>query len=262
MVTKMAINVALVTGGASGIGRVYALRMAQAGIQVAVLDRDEAALADIARQSVHITTVCCDVADTAAVNAVVAQVGETLGRIDRLVLCAAIMPTDLLARQSPQLINQIMTVNYCGTVNVVSAVLPAMLDRQSGEIVIFGSTGGSVLMSECGAYCASKAAINAYAEILIEENEGSGVDIMLVCPALVDTPLLQQATQTSNPKSIQYSIANKRFASPEYITDQLERGLARKLKILKPGFEAKMVMWLRRMAPGLLWSVIKRSNKK
>lgn len=107
----------------------------------------------------------------------------------------------------------------------------------------------------------SKAAVNCFAEVLIEENRGSGEHIMLVCPSLVDTPLLQQAIASSNPKAIRESIVNKRFASPDFIIDKVEQGLRRRTEILLPGAEAKLLARLRRFAPGMLWKIIHWSNR-
>jgi short-subunit dehydrogenase len=171
------------------------------------------------------------------------------------------MPTSQLGDQETRDIQQVMAVNYGGTVNAVQAVLPAMVRRRGGELIIFGSTGGSVLVPDCGAYCASKAATNVYGEMLIEELRGSGVRVMLVCPPLVDTPLLQQAVATSNPKIISDSIAKNRFADPEFIIDEVEKALAKRTEILIPGAEAKAVMWLRRMSPGFLWRVVRLANR-
>jgi NAD(P)-dependent dehydrogenase (short-subunit alcohol dehydrogenase family) len=255
-------RVAVVTGGASGIGRALALRLAKAGCRVAVLDWNEAALEAVAAESDNLTPMRCDVTEDESVHEAIATVREQLGSIDRVAHCAAIMPTARLAEQDTAQIQQMMAVNYGGTVNVTGAVLPEMLSRGAGQLVLFGSTGGSVLVPECGAYCASKAATNAFAEVLIEENRGSGVQIMLVCPALVDTPLLEQAVQTSNPKSIRDSIANRRFADPEFVVDEVEKGLDRGTEILLPGAEAKLVMAARRLAPRLLWKVVKRANRE
>jgi short-subunit dehydrogenase len=171
------------------------------------------------------------------------------------------MPTSKLAEQDTREIRGVMAINYGGTVNAVQAVLPGMAQRDAGELIIFGSTGGSVLVPDCGAYCASKAATNLYTEMLIEETRGSGVRVMLVCPALVDTPLLQQAVATSNPKVIADSIAKNRFADPELIIDEVEKALRKRTEILMPGAEAKAVMWLRRMSPGLLWRIVRLANR-
>jgi NAD(P)-dependent dehydrogenase (short-subunit alcohol dehydrogenase family) len=249
-------RVVLVTGGASGMGQIFALRMAERGSKVAVLDRNLEGLEDTARRSEQILALPCDVTDLNEVRTIVEHVTQDLGAIDRVVHCAAIMPTAPLVEQEADEIRQLMAVNYGGTVNVTKAVLPAMLERGAGELVIFGSTRGSVLVPECGAYCASKAATNAFAEVLIEETRGSGVHIMLVCPPLVDTPLLLQAAQTSDPKMIRDSVAKKRLADPDSIIDEGERGLTRGSEILLPGAEAKLVMLARRIAPRLLWRVL------
>jgi len=249
-------RVALVTGGASGMGRIFALRMAQRGSKVALLDRNLEGLDETAGHFGQILAFPCDVTKPQELSTIVEQVTQDLGAIDRAVHCAAIMPTAPLVEQDTAVIQQLMAVNYGGTVNLVKSVLPGMLERGAGELVIFGSTGGSVLVPECGAYCASKAATNAFAEVLIEETRGSGVHVMLVCPPLVDTPLLHQAAETSNPKMIRDSIAHKRLADPNTIIDEVERGLTRGSEILLPGFEAKGVMLARRLAPRLLWRLL------
>jgi len=258
----MRVRVAVVTGGASGLGRILALRMAAQGIRVAVVDRDREALTAVASESSNIHAVRCDVSNSEELGAALADVESKLGVVDRMVTCAAIMPTSQLGDQETRDIQQVMAVNYGGTVNAVQAVLPAMVRRRTGELIIFGSTGGSVLVPDCGAYCASKAATNIYGEMLIEEMRGSGVHVMLVCPPLVDTPLLQQAVATSNPKIISDSIAKSRFADPNFIIDEVEKALIKRTEILIPGAEARAVMWLRRMSPRLLWKIVRSANRK
>ena len=259
---SVSVRVAVVTGGASGLGRIFALRMAAQGIRVAVVDRDPQALSAVASESSNVHRVRCNVSRSEELRAAFAEIEAELGTIDRLVTCAAIMPASKLAEQATREIQDVMAVNYGGTVNAVQAVLPAMAQRRGGELIIFGSTGGSVLVPDCGAYCASKAATNVYAEMLIEEMRGSGVRVMLVCPPLVDTPLLEQAVATSNPKIISDSIAKSRFASPEFIIDEVEKALGKRTEILMPGVEAKAVMWLRRMSPGLLWRIVRLANRE
>lgn len=253
---------ALITGGASGMGLEFTQRMLAQGYQCAVFDQDEAGLS--ALQSLHSSSqlICLavDVGDASAVHQAVTRIKQTFFHIDRLVTCAAIMPTGNLAEQSAELTNKTMKINYGGTVNIVRAAFPDMRDRNKGEVIIFGSSGGSVLMPQCGAYCASKAATNAYAETLMEENRTSNVHIMLVCPALVNTPLLDQSAGADQPPALSYSIKSKRFATAKDIIDAVEKGLAKKTHILKPG-EAALMMWLRRFSPSLLWRLIRYTDK-
>jgi short-subunit dehydrogenase len=235
--------------------------MAARGIRVGIVDRDREALTAVASESTNVHPVRCDVSSSEELLAAFTEIESKFGAIDRLVTSAAIMPAWKLVDQETQGIQRVMAVNYGGTVNAVQAVLPTMARRRAGELIIFGSTGGSVLVPDCGAYCASKAATNVYGEMLIEEMRGSGVRVMLVCPPLVDTPLLQQAVATSNPKIISDSIAKNRFADPELIIDEVERALAKRTEILIPGAEAKAVMWLRRTSPRLLWRIVRLANR-
>ena len=255
-------KVAVVTGGASGMGQIYARRMAKRGVKVAILDLNEETLESTANESENITAYKCDTTDLGMVEEVIEQIRLQLGSIDRLVQCAAIMPTAHIMDQPTALINKLMSINYGGTVNIVKTVLPEMLSRGAGELIVFGSIAGSVLAPEMGAYGASKAATNAFMEVLMEENRGSGVRIMLVCPPMVNTPLLQQATENSNPKNIRDSIEKGRLADPEKMIDEVEKGLVAGKDIVYTNTEAKVLMWLRRMSPRLLWRIIMLSNKE
>jgi short-subunit dehydrogenase len=107
-----------------------------------------------------------------------------------------------------------------------------------------------------GGYSIRHAGRTLFTEILIEENRKNAVHILLVCPPLVDTPLLNQATDTGNPKMVQDSIAKRRFADPTSIVDDVERGLAKKTTILYPKADAKVMAWLRRFSPRLVWKIM------
>jgi NAD(P)-dependent dehydrogenase (short-subunit alcohol dehydrogenase family) len=254
----VSIKSVLVTGGASGIGRAFVERMSNQGWRVVVVDMNESALAELASDTT--STFICDVANLEQVKATVNEIIESVGPIDRLIHCAAIMPAGKLATMPAETTNLLMTVNYGGTVNVVQTVLQDMLARDAGELIVFGSSGGAVPVPDCGAYCASKAATNAYMEILAEENRASGVQFMLVCPPLVNTPLLEQAMVTAQPRMLRYSLENKRYMTPDDIVDAVETGLKKNVRILWPSMEAKILQWLRRFSPRLVWKIINAAN--
>ena len=134
----------------------------------------------------------CDVTDLAKVQQTVSTVIEAHGPVDRLINCAAIMPGGLLLDHSAEQISGIMEINYVGMVNVCQTVIPAMVARDEGEVILYGSTAGLMPMQRFGAYGASKAANNFYAGLLIAENR-SKVRMTLVYPPAVKTPLLDQA---------------------------------------------------------------------
>ena len=253
-------KVALITGGGSGMGRISAHRLADRGAQVAILDLNEVGLRGTAEGRSNVHPFVCDVSDADQVADVVQRVTDQLGPIDRLTHCAAIMPSSTIADMGSTGINRLMAINYGGTVNMVGSVLAPMLSRGSGQIILYGSTAGMIPAPKLGAYCATKAAVNMYAEVLIEETLGTGVQVLVVCPPIVNTPLLEQAQKSDKrnvPRSIQFGIEQGRMADPDDIVDAIEKGLEDGETILLPNDEAKMMVRMRRFVPGVLRRLVR-----
>ncbi len=177
-----AAPVALVTGAASGIGAACAALFRERGWRTAGLDL---------RTSDTDVPVQADVSDAAAVAAAIAQVQEQLGRIDFVVTAAGyyeegIDVVDITRHQW----DRMLAVIVGGTVNVARAVLPGMLERQSGGIVAISSElalGGSATDLH---YVAAKGAVLGFIKSLALEVARSGVRVNAVAPGPTDTPLL------------------------------------------------------------------------
>jgi NAD(P)-dependent dehydrogenase (short-subunit alcohol dehydrogenase family) len=240
-------KVALVTGAASGMGRLAARRLAAGGAQVAAFDVNEAGLRETRGETAAIRPTVVDVTDARAVAVAVRQVESELGPVDRVMNAAAIMPTERLLNQDADLINRIMAINYGGTVNVTMAVLPGMLSRGQGDLVNFASVAGWLPTLHFGAYNASKFAVVAFTEVLYHENRGRGVRFACVCPPPVATPLLDQAK--SQPKIL----AEVPPIPPERVLDAIERDLERGRLMVYPDRNAAATVWLRRHLPRLTW---------
>jgi len=243
-------RVALVTGGGSGMGQRMCERLAHAGARVAALDLNEEGLARTAATSGNITPFVVDVTDRAAVEGVVKQVRDELGPIDRVAAAAAIMPSDLLAEMDTDLIVKVMEVNYGGVVNITKAVLPQMLERRTGDMIIFASLMGHQPQMYMGAYCASKHAVKAYAETLKWENEGSGVRFACVCPPAVRTPLIDQMKPDA--RSFLDVLPESTQLTPDKVIDAIEDGLDKGRLWIMPGIARPAVAYYR-MAPKLFW---------
>jgi NAD(P)-dependent dehydrogenase (short-subunit alcohol dehydrogenase family) len=240
-------RVALITGAASGMGRLAAWRLASAGAKVAAIDVNEEGLRETARDRSGIELYPVDVTDERAVADRIAEIERDLGPIDRVMNAAAIMPTDLILRQDAGLINRIMNINYCGTVNVTLAALPRMIERGSGDLVNFASIAGWLPALHFGAYNASKFAVVAFTEVLYHENRDAGVRFACVCPPPVATPLLDQAK--SQPKVLDQIKA----IAPEKVLDAIEGGLEKGKLMIYPDLNAAVSQRMRRFMPNLLW---------
>lgn len=258
--TDMTGKVALVTGGASGMGRIIALRLAARGAKVAIFDVNEEGLAETVERGSNISAYTCDISSIDDVDTKVAQVVAELGPIDRLVHAAALMPSHKLIDETHDMMARLFSINYFGTTYLVKAVLPAMLARDSGRIIVFGSIAGSVPVPHMGAYCATKSAVNTYVEVLQNEIRKSNVNVHLICPPAVNTPLIDQAIETDTPGSILEAKKSGRLADPEKVVDAIDKGVAKGKDIIYPG-EAKLLLLWHAMFPGLWWKLVLKFEK-
>jgi len=257
---KSITRVALVTGAGSGLGKLTCARLLAQGATIAALDVNADSLADLISGRNGIRTFTADVTDEQRLREVADVIERDLGPIDRVVHAAAIMPGSSLLDQGAGGVQRVMRVNYEGTVNVVQATLPRMLARGRGIFLCFGSVAGHALTPGLGSYCASKAAVNSYMEVLIHETAGRGVLIHLACPPMVDTPLIRQALSSGGPKSMPVAIERKLLASPARVLDAIDAAIERGQHISYPMAMAKWLYAMRRVSPALLWRVIERSE--
>ena len=247
-------KVALVTGGGSGMGRLAAQQFAAAGARVAILDVNELGMQETTAGHDNIHPYVVDITDFAAVSTAVNDFESTHGPLDRVYNCAAIMPFGKLTEQDPAVTTKMMMINYGGLVCITRATLPGMVERGSGDFVSFASAAGLIPGLLMGAYCASKAAVAMYTEVLYHENMNSGVRFACVCPPAVATPLLDQGRETAWPKLMEMNEGNE-ITPPQVLSaveEDLEKG---RFWVMVTG-QTRFGAWMRRVFPNLVWKNI------
>jgi 3-oxoacyl-[acyl-carrier protein] reductase len=200
-------KIALVTGAGKGIGRAAALALAAEGVHVGLLARTESdlqTLADeIAKLGVKTSSAVADVADRAAVEAAVAQVQQELGPIDILLNNAGIGTFAKFLEMEPADWEHIIQVNLMGTYYVTRAVLPSMIERQTGDIINISSTSGQRAAAGSSAYSASKFALLGLTEALMQEVRKHNIRVSALTPSTVATPLaLNNKLTDGNPDKV------------------------------------------------------------
>ena len=190
-------KVVLITGGCAGIGRALAVRFAQAGARLVLLDLDQAALDSLAQHlaehhNAEVLALRCDIAEAAAVRAAVALAVERFGGIDVLVNNAGVTHRSAFAETDLAVFERIMAVNYFGALHCTQAALPSILARR-GQIIVMSSLSGFAPMLNRSAYNASKHALHGRFDTLRMELASSGVNVMLVCPGFTATDIRKHA---------------------------------------------------------------------
>jgi|TARA_B100000959_G_scaffold139057_2_gene146089 NADP-dependent 3-hydroxy acid dehydrogenase YdfG len=254
------MKVALVTGAASGMGRISAKRLAADGVHVAAVDVNAEGLNELKQESNNISVFPCDLSDSNAVKSMVQQVQSEVGSIDRVTNAGAIMPFGKIADLSAESINQLMRINYEGTVNIVANILPAMVEKDAGQIILFGSIAGTCPVENMSAYSASKAAVNMYGEILAKELEDTNIRVLLVCPAVTDTPLMRFVDETDAPESIRKSVMGGKLNDPEEVVSAIERDILTDKIICYPTPDALYATRIRRFFPNYWWKLLKKNS--
>jgi len=194
---------ALVTGASSGIGADVAVALAQRGVNVALTARRREQLDVVAERcrdhgvSAHVLP--ADLGDLDAAGAVGRRAIEALGGLDLLVNSAGAPRRVHAARLTFAQVEETMRVNYLGTMAVIYAVLPHMLEKKKGRIVNVSSIAGRLPAPREMAYAASKAALTMASEVLAEDLMGTGIRIHVIHPGVIDTPLWDAEGQEASP---------------------------------------------------------------
>ncbi|HEY0486110.1 MAG TPA: SDR family oxidoreductase [Mycobacteriales bacterium] len=208
---------AVVTGGASGIGRATTSRLAAEGVHVAVLDLDPAAAeeADL--------VVKADVTDPPAVAGAMEEVLGAFGRIDVLVNNAGITGSAraTVCHETPiEEWDRVLAVNVRGPFLCTRAVLPAMLREGAGHVITIASVAGLVAFPGRCAYTASKGAAVQFTRSLAVDYAAAGIRANAVCPGMVHTPMTRwRLDQPDLLAAVEADIPLGRVARPDEVAD-------------------------------------------
>ncbi|HTS38745.1 MAG TPA: SDR family NAD(P)-dependent oxidoreductase [Candidatus Solibacter sp.] len=191
---SLAGKVAMVTGGASGIGRGICLRLAEMGAFVAVLDIDEAkgnaTVSEIEAQAGKATFLKCDVRSAADCRRVTEVVIETHGRVDILCNCAGIIVRKDVVELSEDEWDRAVDITLKGVYLLSHEVVPHMIRGGGGSIVNIGSGWSLKGGPRAAAYCAAKGGVVNLTRAVAIDHGKHNIRVNCVCPGDVDTPML------------------------------------------------------------------------
>ncbi len=195
---------AIVTGGSSGIGKATAILLAAAGANISIIGRTKSKLAAAvgeieaarAASTQRVLAIPADVADRSHAEAAIARAIDQLGPADILITSAGIAHPGYFQELPIEIFEQTMAINYFGTLYCIRAVLPLMVARNKGHIVIISSGAGLIGIYGYTPYSPTKFALRGLAESLRGELKLKGINVSIVYPPDTDTPQLAEENKT------------------------------------------------------------------
>jgi NAD(P)-dependent dehydrogenase (short-subunit alcohol dehydrogenase family) len=251
----------LVTGAGGGLGRVVALRFAQAGARIAALDKDAAGVAglraEIESRGGQCLALPCDITDAQACAQAVAATVRRFGTLDVLVNNAGISQRSGFAATDLAVIRRVMDVNFYGAVYCTKAAL-AHLVAARGLIVAVSSVAGYTPLIARTGYAASKHAMHGFFASLRAELAPAGVDVMMVCPSFIATRIDRNALGGDGQPVRHAQVTIGEPLSPDAVAERILAGAERSRRLLLVGRTAWQAWWVSRLAPRLYEKLMAR----
>lgn len=216
-------QVVVISGAGSGIGRSTAIKFAEQGANLAMIDIDATKLEDVAinieKKGGSCSIYISDVSNEKAIQSVFDEIIDKYDRIDILANIAGIWESHSFLQMPVENFNRVMQVNFMGCVHCSKMALPGMVKRRYGKIIsvasIAGKQGSGLGSSH---YAASKGAIIAFSFSLAKEFGAYGINVNTVCPGYIETPMIKLCGDAAVETYIKNS-AFKRGGKPEEVAE-------------------------------------------
>ena len=262
--------VAIITGGASGIGRALSEALGRRGASIVLADRQVALAQEVAagiqERGGQASAVELDVTDFTAVDQFVQATVQAQGRLDYMFNNAGIAIGGEVRVCQIEDWDSVLNVNLHGVVNGVQAAYPVMLNQGYGHIINTASMAGLLPMPAAVSYATTKHAVVGLSKSLRVEAASYGIRVSVLCPGFIRTPILHGGKYGKNlqpmPPEVQEKfIRQYRPMDPAVFAEKVLDALARnKALIIVPGWW-RLFWWLSRLSPALEFSLTRRSYR-
>ncbi|TET86462.1 SDR family oxidoreductase [Candidatus Aerophobetes bacterium] len=223
MLKRFQDKVAIVTGGARGIGAAICEKLAQEGARIVVnyVENAEAAKSVVKRikeKGEDAFSFCCDVSEFSQADDMMEETFERFGRIDILVNNAGIFSQALVEEVTPEEWQKDIEVNLIGTFNCSKAVIPYLKKREKGRIINCSSISAKLPDIGLSGYAASKAAINNFTMVLAAELAPYNITVNAYGPGIIETDMTRDMILNRGDGQLK-QIALRRFGKPEEVAN-------------------------------------------
>ena len=255
-------QVVWITGASSGIGEALTYELSRRGAKVIISARRKDELERVrsaCENKDDILVLPLDLARSSEFQNKVRLAREAFGRIDVLINNGGISQRSHAMETKSEVDRKIMEINYFGTVELTKEVLPEMISRKSGHIVVVTSVVGILATPVRTGYSASKHALHGYFDALRAELFDDGIHVTLVCPGYIRTNISINALSGSGEKNLKMDEATNKGMAPDTFAKKMLRAVAKKKKeVYIGGIKEVGGIYLKRFFPGLAAKMLTR----
>ena len=252
-----------VTGASSGIGEALAYALATQGARLILSARREEKLRAVQAACAHPNRhliLPLDLSDPASIATAVPQALAHGGSIDVLINNGGISQRAQAVDTNLAVDRRIMEVNYFGTIALTKAVLPSMLERGAGHIVVVSSLVGKFGTPKRSAYAASKHALHGFFDALRAEIYDAGLRVTLICPGYVRTDISRNALTADGTPYATLDAGQQHGLPPERCAAKILRAIEREKDEVFFGGKEIAAVYIKRFWPGLLNRILRKAT--
>jgi len=257
-------KVVWITGASSGIGEALTYQLHQRGAKLILSSRRKEVLEEVKNNcngdtsDIHILPL--DLAETDVLNQKAEQALNLYGHIDYLFNNGGISQRSEVIDTNLEVVRKVMEINFFGSVALTKAVLPSMIERQAGHIVVTSSVMGKFGTRLRSSYAASKHALHGYFDCLRQEVYDDNIHVSLVCPGYIKTDVTKNALEGDGSKHNKMGKGQQQGMAPSRFAEKLLPKIAKRKEEIYIGGVETWAVYLKRFVPKLFNKVLRRSE--
>jgi short-subunit dehydrogenase len=257
-------KVVWITGASSGIGEALAYKLSQAGANLALSSNEPDRLEEVREKCTNKAVHMVLPLDLSAVDGLVSKAKEVLGRfghVDILVNNGGISHRSLAKDTSLEVDRSVMDIDFFGHIALTKAVLPTMLERKSGHIVVTTSLAGLIPVPYRTAYCAAKHALHGFFDTLRVELWDDNIKVTLVCPSHVRTNISYQALAGDGGKYGKMDPLIEAGMTPEACAEAIITAIVKGRQQILVGKGKPIIgTYVKRLSPALFTRLVRKAQ--
>lgn len=248
-----------ITGASAGIGKDLAIALSKLGSKLILSARSADKLEAVSEECLPGSAIIqpFDLADSTSINHSVSAVLERHKSVDILINNGGISQRSLASQTKLEVDRKIMEVNYFGQIALTKALLPGMIEKKSGKIVVISSIMGQMTTALRSSYCASKHALHGFFDALRSEIHKEGIKVLMVCPAAVQTDISVNALTENGSFYGQMDPQQQNGMPVSECTRLIIKAMDAGKEEVLIGSAVKNAVYIRRFFPGLFSRIIR-----